>query len=118
MATIDILQQGDPTEGEPTIKEKIEIEGIQLSRIGPADIQDGIPISMSKLSNLISKIRALEELQMEEPDSYFAQQIPVYHDGNLSLNELDLPHHIGLRVVLENILQKYGASETLKIKIS
>ena len=118
MATIEILQQGDTPEDELAIKEKIEIEEIQLSRIAPADIQDGIPISMSKLSSLISRISPLEELQLDELDSYFAQQISVYHDGNLSLQELDLPHHIGLRVVLENILQKYGTSKTLKIKIS
>lgn len=118
MVTIDILQQGDTAENEPMMKEKIEIEEIQLSCIAPVDIQDGIPISMNQLSKLISKIGPLEELQLEEPESYFAQQISVYHDGSLSLKELNIPHYIGLRVVLENILQKYGTSETLKIKIS
>ncbi len=118
MVTIEILQEKNTAEDEPTIKEKVEIEEIQLSRIAPVDIQDGIPIPMNQLSKFINKISPLEELQSEEPESYFAQQISVYHDGNLSLKELDIPHYIGLRVVLENVLQKYGTSETLKIKIS
>ena len=118
MVTIEIFQQGNTPEDEITIMEKIEIEEIQLSRIAPADIQNGIPISMSKLSSLISRISPLEELQLDELDGYFAQQISVYYDGNLFCQKLDLPHHIGLRVVLENLLQKYGASEILKIKIS
>lgn len=117
MATIDILQPADTAEGEPTIKEKIEIEEIQLSRIAPADIQNGIPISMSKLSNLISEICPLDEPQQDVLDNYFAQQIPVYYDENLSPQKLDIPHHIGLRVVLESILNEYGISDNLQILI-
>ena len=46
-------------------------------------------------------------------------QVPVYNDGNLSAEELDLPHHIGLRVVLESIIRKYSnTSEDLHIRIS
>ena len=118
MVTIEVLRVTDTMDDEPMTEEKIQILEIDPLRITPADIQNGIPIPMSKLSNLISKIAPLKEPQQEDIDNYFAQQIPVYQDGNLSIQELDLPHYIGLRVVLENLLQKYGASETLKIKIS
>ena len=118
MVTIEILQEKNNIEDEPTIIDRIQISEIEPFRITPADIQNGIPISMSELPNLISKISPFEELPQEERDNYFARQIPVYYDGNLSLQKLDIPHHIGLRIVLENLLQKYDASETLKIKIS
>ena len=118
MVTIEVLRAEDITKDEPTIVEKIQISEIEPLRITPADIQNGIPISMSELPNLISEIRPLKKLLQEELDSYFAQQIPVYYDGNLSTQKLDLPHHIGLRVVLENLLQKHGSCKTLIIKIS
>ena len=49
MATIEILQQGDTPEDELAIKEKIEIEGIQASRINPVNIKVSIPIPMTEL---------------------------------------------------------------------
>ena len=118
MVTIEILQQDKNIEDEPTVIDKIQISEIEPFCISPEEIQNGIPISMSEMSNLICKISPIRELQEDERDSYFAQQLPVYYDGNLPLQKLDLPHHIGLRVVLENLLQKYGTAETLKIKIS
>lgn len=119
MVTIEILQQDKNIEDEPTIIDKIQISEIEPLRITPVNIKIDIPISMSELRSLISEIKPVEEPQQEELDSYYAMRIPVYNDGNLSAEELDLPHHIGLRVVLESIIRKYGrASENLHIRIS
>ena len=118
MATIEIFQPGKTTEDEPTIKEKIEIAGINPLRITPVNEILGNRIPMTELSNLITKIKPIEQLQQEEPDHYYVQSIPVYDDGDLSCKELGLPHHIGLRVALENILQKYSTPANLEIQIS
>ena len=119
MATIEILQLGNTTEDELTIKERIEIQGIQASRINPVNIKVSIPIPMTELLDLTNNIIPIEEPKQEELDSYYAMQVPVYNDGNLSAEELDLPHHIGLRVVLESIIRKYSNTpEDLHIRIS
>lgn len=117
MATIEILQPGETTEDDPVIKEKIEIEGINPLRISLVNMKVGDRIAMNELSNFISKIEPIEQLQPEEPDSYYAQHVHVHEDGDLSSKKLDLPHHIGLRVVLESVLQKYGAFNDLRIQI-
>lgn len=118
MVTIEILQQKDTTEDEPKIQERIRIPGIQSLRIAPMNIKVSIPIPMAELSAIINEIKPIEGPQQEELDSYYAMQVPVYNDGNLSAEEIDLPHHIGLRVVLESIIRKYNnTSTTLKIRI-
>jgi len=74
---------------------------------------------MTELPDFINEIKPIEQPKQEELDSYYAMQVPVYNDGNLSTEDLDLPHHIGLRVVLESIVRKYGnTSEDLYIHIS
>ena len=118
MVTIEVLLQKDTTEVEPIIKEKIEIEGIHPLRITPVNIKINIPIPMAELPDLIAEIEPIEEPQQDELDSYYANQIPVYNDGDLSSKELDLPHHIGLRLALESLLQKYETPEDLQILIS
>lgn len=118
MVTIEILEQTDAEEDEPTIKEKIEIEGIELLYITPVVMKAGSLIPMTELSNLIAEIRPVEQPQSEELDRYYAPCVSVYEDGDLSSKALELPYHIGLRVVLESVLQKYGKSENLQIRIS
>ncbi len=118
MVTIEILQQEDTTEDDPTIKERIQIQGIQVLRITPINIKVSIPIPMTELLDIINEIKPIEGPQQEELDSYYAMQVPVYNDGNLSAEELDLPHHIGLRLALESVLQRYGTSNDLQILIS
>ena len=118
MVTIEILQQEDTTEDDPTIKERIQIQGIQALRITPMNIKVSIPIPMTELLDLINEIKPIEGPQQEELDSYYAMQVPVYNDGNLSTEELDLPHHIGLRVALESVIRKYNNTSTsLQIRI-
>jgi hypothetical protein len=118
MATIEILEQVDAEEGKTTLREAIKIEGIEPSRIAPVNLKVGIPIAMTELLNLITEIKPIEQPQQEELDSYYARRVPAYEDGDLSAKEFDLPHHIGLRVVLESVLQKYGTSDNLQIEIS
>ena len=88
MATIEIFQSGKTAEDEPTIKEKIEIEGIDAFRITPVNDIVGNRIPMTELSNFITKIEPIEQPQPEELDSYYAQRVPVYEDGDLSLQEI------------------------------
>ena len=118
MVTIEVLLQEDTTEAESIIKEKIKIEGIHPLRIFPVNIKINIPIPMAELPDLIVEIEPIEGPQQDELDSYYANRIPGYNDGDLSRKELDLPHHIGLRLALESILQKYGTSGDLQILIS
>ena len=100
------------------IKEKIEIEGIDPFRITPVNMKISDRIPLTELSNFIAEIEPIEQPQPEELDSYYAQQVPVYEDGELSPKKLDIPHHIGLRVVLESVLQKYGTFNHMQIQIS
>ena len=116
MATIEIFQLGEATEDEPI--EKIEIAGIDPLRIIPVNEILGNRIPMTELSNFITKIKPIKQSQQEELDRYYVECIPVYEDGDLSCNKLSLPHHIGLRVVLKNILQKYSTTANLEIRIS
>lgn len=118
MVTIEIIQLSEAQEKEPTVKETIQIEGIEPSRITPVNAEVGIPIPMTNLSQFIPEIEAIEQLNEEEPESYYTQDVPVYDDGNLSLKNINLPHHIGLRVVLESLLQKFGKCKDLYIQIS
>ncbi len=124
MVTIEILEQvdaegqEDAEEGEPTIREKIEIERIEFLHITPVNTKAGSLIPITELLNLITEIKPIGQPQQEELDRYYAQRVSVYEDGDLSSKALDLPHYIGLRVVLENVLQKYGISDNLQIRIS
>ena len=118
MITIEILEQVDVEEGEPKIREEIEIEGIELLYITPVVMKAGSLIPMTELLNLIIEIKPIEQPQPEELDRYYAPRVPVYEDGDLSSKALELPHHIGIRVVLESVLQKYGPSDNLQIRIS
>ena len=119
MITIEILEQVDAEEGEPKIREEIRVERIEPSRVAPVAVKVGSLIPMTELLNLIAEIKPIEQPQSEElDDSYYAQGVSVYEDGDLSSKTLDLPHHIGIRVVLESVLQKYGPSDNLQIRIS
>lgn len=117
MVTIEILQPRDTEECAPAVKEKFEIEGIDPLRIAPVYMKVGDRIPMTELSNFISKIEPIEQPQPEEPDSFYAQHVPVNEDGVLSSGKLEIPHHIGLRVVLVSVLQKYGTFNNMQIRI-
>ena len=119
MITIEILQQGDTTEDESG-KETIKIEGIDLLRIAPEDMKVGSPIPMTEIVDLITEIKPVEHPQQIESDDsyYYAQDIPIYEDRALSEKTINLPHHIGLRLVLQSLQEKYGATDNLLIRIS
>ena len=118
MVTVEIVQSGNAQKDEPVVKETIEIEEVLPLHIIPVDMQLGSLMPITQISNLIAQIKTTEQPQQEERDRYYAQNVPVYGDGDLSLKKMELPHHIGLRVVLECVLQNYGKSDDLQIRIS
>ena len=123
MVTVEILELVNSAENEPTIsqektKEEIKVDAIEPSRVSPVNLRVARRIPMNELPDLIHEIKPVEDPKPDELDSYYAQRVQIYEDGDLSWKELDLPHHIGLRVVLESVLQKYGDSENLLIQIS
>ncbi len=100
---------------------EIEIENVDVSRVPPFNDHVSEPISREKLESLLTKIQPLEDLDMAEPESYFAQNVSVRLDDDAALGDtaaFDLPHHIAVRVVLESILQKLGTSDSLQIRIN
>ena len=123
MVTVEILKlvntvENEPSIGQEEIIEEIKVDAIEPSRVTPVNSRVSGRIPMNELSDLILEIRPLEDPKPDELDSYLAQRVQIYEDGSLSRKELDLPHHIGLRVLLESILQKYGDFEDLLIRIS
>lgn len=119
---IEVLKLGDTEEDESEVIEKIEISKIDTSRIIPVnETVANLPIPIQELSDLIRQIQPIKPLKLEEPDDYYAQSISAWRDGDLSPNSnnpIDIPHHIGLRVVLTSVLQEYGTSDNLLIHIS
>ena len=118
MATIKILQPGKAPENASSVKETIQIKGIQLSRIVSMNDRVEIPIAITDLPNLIAEIEPVGELRPKEFDSYFAQHVPVREDSETSAKKLQLPHHTCLRLLLESVLQKYDKCMDAQIRIS
>ena len=100
---------------------EIKIGNVNVSRVSPFRDYVATQITKEKLKALLDEILPFEDVDPEEPESYFAQQVSVWLDGNITSENvtlIDIPHHIGLRLVLESILQKYGGSDNLQILIS
>jgi hypothetical protein len=97
---------------------EIEIEGVDPFRITPVREKVGSPLTIQELTELVAQIQPSEPLNQDEPDSYYAQGIAVWRDGSLSTDSVDIPHHIGLRVALASVLERYSASDHLLIQIS
>ena len=100
---------------------EIKIDGVDPSRVLPFGEKVGTLLTKEELKALLAEVQPAEPVNMDEPDSYYAQNISVWRDGNLppeNSTPIDIPHHIGLRVTLENVLQKYGTSDNLRIRIS
>ena len=115
---VEILKLGAVEGSDPQTVERIEIVEIATSRVSP--VNDGVtsPIAIAELADLLTRIKPIEPLDSEELDSYHAQDIEVWRDGNLFSEKIDMPHHIGLRVLLRSMLQKYGTVDNLQIQIS
>jgi hypothetical protein len=118
MIRIEVLKPGNSTEDEPEVLKVIEIAKIEPSRVTPVNEQVGSPMPIADLADLLPRIKPVEPLDLEELDSYYAQDVEVLQDGNLLPIKTDLPHYIGLRVVLSNVLKEYGTSDNLQIQIS
>ena len=116
--TIEIFEPPAVADDEPTLLDKIKIMQIDSSRVAPVNVKVGSQIPMTELANLIAEIHPVDPLQQEEPDTYYAQNISVCGDGDLSPKKINIPYHIAVRVVLASFLTKYGASENRLIEIS
>ncbi len=105
-------------EDEFSVVDEIEIKGVDPLRITPVREKVGSPLAIQELVELVAQVQPSEPLNPDEPDSYYAQEIAAWRDGDLSPDSIDIPHHIGLQVALASVLQKYGTSDHLLIQIS
>jgi hypothetical protein len=103
---------------EPKVLDEIEVEGVDPLRVAPIHEQVGNLIPIRQLSEMLREIQPVETMNPEEFDSYYAQNISVWRDGDTSPVRIEIPHHMGLRIALMSILHKYGLSDQLLIQIS
>lgn len=99
---------------------EIEIANVDVSRVIPFNANVGERISKEKLELLLNELGFTEDINMDEPEIYFAQQVSVWLDDDTVLGyrtPFDIPHHIAVRVVLESILKKLELSDSMQIRI-
>lgn len=114
---IEVFESTDSTEALIEIK----VENVNVSRVPPFNANVGERISKEQLKSFLNKLDSAEGVNMDEPESYFAQQVFVWLDDDAALGArtpFDIPHHIAVRVVLESILQKFEISDSMQIRIS
>ncbi len=114
-----IIEVFESANDEATIE--IEIDNVDVSRVLPFRENVGERIAKEKLKTLLTEVGPIEAVNPDEPENYYAQNVPVWQDGDIGTEKttlMDIPHHIRLRVVLEGVLQKYGTSDNLQIRIS
>lgn len=100
---------------------EIKIDSVDVFQVLPFCDKVATLLTKEELEALLAAVRPTEEVNMKEAESYYAQDISVWQDGNIppgNITPIDIPHHIGLRVVLESVLQKYGTSDNLQIRIN
>lgn len=100
---------------------EIEIENVDVSRVIPFNTHVGERISKEKLESLLNELCTSEHVNMQEPETYFAQKVSVWLDGDIApsgIAPFDIPHHEAIRLVLESILHKNLTSDELYIQIS
>ena len=99
---------------------EIKIENVEASRVHPFNDNVGERISKEELKSLLNEVRPSEDLNMDEPESYFALKISVWLDGNFGLDRttpIDMPHHMAVSLVLESVLEKYKTCDDFQILI-
>lgn len=100
---------------------EIRIDNVDVYRVIPFRDYVGRQIAIGELKVLLDEVLPFEDVNMDEPEYYYAQKVPVWLDGNIVHEKaamIDMPHHIGLRFVLESVLQKYNTSDNIHIRIS
>jgi hypothetical protein len=115
---IKVLERADSEEDGFRVVDEIEIKEVDPLRVTPAREKVGSSLTIQELAELVAQVQPSEPLNLDEPDSYYAQDIDVWRDGDLAPDSVDIPHHIGLQVALASVLQKYGKSDHLLIQIS
>lgn len=114
---IRVLERVRAEEDEFKTVDEFEIKGVDPLRVNPVHERVGSPLSIRELAELVEQVQPSEPMNLDELDSYYAQNITVWQDGNLSPDSIDMPHYIGLRVAMKSVLQKYNASDHLLIQI-
>ncbi len=95
--------------------EEIEINEIQTPSVDPLKDKVGTLLTLTDFSDLVSQIKPA--YSPDDADIYFAQ-LPVSVDLDSKKQSLDVPHHIGFRMVANIVLQKFADQDNLKIEIS
>ena len=113
-----IIEVFESANTEPFIA--IKIENVDVSRVFPFRDHVGIQLKKEKLKAMLDEVCPYKGVNTDELEYYYAQQIPVWLDGNITHENaipIDVPHHIGLRLVLESVLRKHDPSDLLQFLI-
>lgn len=110
---VKVLKRIDAGGSEFEVLDEFEIAGVDPLRVTPVHEKVGSLLSVQGLKELFEQIQPLQPPSLAEPDSYYAQNVDAWQDGDLSRSPIDIPHHVGLRVALAGILQKYNAPDYL-----
>lgn len=97
------------------ILDEIKILQIDSSIILPFKDKVGTPLTVQELKELVNHIELDPSLQEDER---YARNVDTWKDGRVFSEAMDIPHHIGFRLAVNSILQKYGAIPDLLFQIS
>lgn len=116
---IDILERSDSLEEEYQCVDSFEIKEIDPLRVKPIHEKVGSFFAAQELAALIEQIQPLDEFNKEEPEMYYAFGVDAWVNGNIhSSASINIPHHIGVQLILESVLEKYGQQDDLFFQIS
>ncbi len=115
---IKILKFPETESGEIQLLDTITIEKVDVFRVKPIKELVGTPLSLQKISELISQIQPSESLNKDEPELYYSQEVELIKDGNLLTVKMDIPHYISIRIVLESVLKTSNMFKNIRIEIT
>lgn len=118
---IKVLRVLEAEPGEVEIINTVILEEIDVFRIKPINELVGTLLTFKQVSELVSSIRpyeSLSDVNAEELELYYSQDVDLIKDGSLSHVKMDIPHHIGARVAIESILQQTNSLENIRIEIA
>lgn len=110
-------QSNTGVEGEDNIQILDEIKILQIDSLSILPVKDnvGTPLTVQDLRELVKHMELAPSLQQDER---YAHNVDTWRDGRAFPEAMDIPHHIGFRLAVNSILQKYGAIPDLLFQIS
>ncbi len=108
---VDIGGEEDNTQ----VLDRIEIPQIDSLSIIPVRDHVGTPLTAQYLRKLVNHLELPSSLQEDER---YAQNVDTLKEGCVVSGVMDIPHHIGFRLAVNSILQKYGDIPNLLFQIS